>query len=201
MTIIYVVGVISGSLFHSVVNPCSPMVGAQGGIYALFGKNSSDSIYDINISHSAMNHYSNITYVTLGAGIIKLKRHKKYFGTKRKTFNLFLCIFILTLVVADLGNSIYFWVICDPSVKNTAISAHVGGLIGGLVTGFIVLNKFQESVGQQRMRLVVNSTYNVRILYLEKRMSIKRLRIMMFVMLPVAISTTPIFAIQTSLNF
>ena len=95
-----------------------------------------------------------ILTLTSGAGIIKLKRHKKYVGTKRKTFNLFLCIFILTLVVADLGNQIYFWVICDPTVKNTAISAHVGGLIGGLVTGFIVLNKFQESWGQRKMRLV-----------------------------------------------
>ena len=47
MTIIYVVGVISGSLFYSVVNPCNSMVGAQGGIYALLGKNSSDSIYHI----------------------------------------------------------------------------------------------------------------------------------------------------------
>ena len=42
MTLIYVVGVISGSLFHSVANPCIPLVGASGGIYALFGKNSSD---------------------------------------------------------------------------------------------------------------------------------------------------------------
>ena len=44
MTIIYVVGVISGSLFHSVANPCIPLVGASGGIYALFGKSSSDPI-------------------------------------------------------------------------------------------------------------------------------------------------------------
>ena len=103
-----------------------------------------------------LNHFKfpiiKILIWTSGAGIIKLKRHKKYVGHKRKTFNLFLCIFILTLVVADLGNQIYFWVICDPTVQNTAISAHVGGLIGGLVTGFIVLNKFQESWGQQRMR-------------------------------------------------
>ena len=47
MTIIYVVGVISGSLFSSVGNPCRPLVGATGGIYALFGKNSSDPIYHI----------------------------------------------------------------------------------------------------------------------------------------------------------
>ena len=62
--------------------------------------------------------------------------------------------FFLTLVVSDLGNQIYFWVICDPTVKNTAISAHFGGLIAGLVTGFIVLSKFQESWGQQKIRLV-----------------------------------------------
>ena len=40
MTIIYVVGVISFSLFSSVANPCKSMVGAEGGIYALIGKNS-----------------------------------------------------------------------------------------------------------------------------------------------------------------
>ena len=47
MTIIYVVGVISGSLFHSVANPCIPLVGASGGIYALFGKSSSDPRFQI----------------------------------------------------------------------------------------------------------------------------------------------------------
>ena len=47
MTIIYVVGVISASLFFSVANPCKPMIGAQGGIYALLSKNSSDPIYHI----------------------------------------------------------------------------------------------------------------------------------------------------------
>ena len=53
MTIIYVVGVISSSLFHSVANPCNSIVGGEGGIYALFGKSSSNPIYD-DISHSAM---------------------------------------------------------------------------------------------------------------------------------------------------
>ena len=47
MTIIYLVGVISGSLFHSVLNPCNSIVGGPVGIYALFGKNSSDPIYHI----------------------------------------------------------------------------------------------------------------------------------------------------------
>ena len=47
MTIIYVVGVISGSLFYSVWNPCRSLVGSVGGIYALLGKNSSDPIYHI----------------------------------------------------------------------------------------------------------------------------------------------------------
>jgi len=47
MTFIYVVGVISGSLFHSVANPCIPLVGASGGIYALFGKS-----FKVTLNHS-----------------------------------------------------------------------------------------------------------------------------------------------------
>ena len=47
MTIIYVVGVISGSLVHSVTNPCDSLATASVGTYTLFGKNSSDPVYDI----------------------------------------------------------------------------------------------------------------------------------------------------------
>ena len=35
--IIYVLGVALGALFHSVVNPCSPLCGSSGGCYALLG--------------------------------------------------------------------------------------------------------------------------------------------------------------------
>ena len=76
---------------------------------------------------------------------------------------MYLGIVILLMVVWDLGYTAYMWAICNPKGINTAYWARVGGLISGLVTGFIVLNKFQESVGQQRMRLVVYPTYNVRI--------------------------------------
>ena len=81
-----------------------------------------------------------------------MKRLKKFVCHKRKAFNYILWIFILSMVVSSIGNQIYSSAISDPTVKNTSIAVHVGGLIGGLATGFIVLNKFQESVGQQRMR-------------------------------------------------
>ena len=49
MTVIHSVGVISGSLFHSVTNPCVSAIGAQGGIYALFGKTSSHLIFNFSL--------------------------------------------------------------------------------------------------------------------------------------------------------
>ena len=58
MTLIYVVGVISGSLFHSVANPCIPLVGASGGIYALFGKSSRLEL--LVIQYLAFSRYKNL---------------------------------------------------------------------------------------------------------------------------------------------
>ena len=58
MTIIYVVGVISGSLFHSVASPCTTLAGASGGLYALIGKNSSDPI--LYWQYLAFSRYKNV---------------------------------------------------------------------------------------------------------------------------------------------
>ena len=58
----------------------------------------------------------------------------------------------LILALSDLGFSIYAWYICDTNVKKTAISAHMGGFVSGLAVGYLVLNKYQESWGQQMMR-------------------------------------------------
>ena len=123
MTFIYVIGVISGSLFHSVATPCTSLVGASGGIFAL-----------------------------LGAATIKIKRHNKYQGEHRRMFNLLLSGATFVLAATDLGFSIYAWWTCDKSVAKTAISAHVGGFVAGLAVGYIVLNKYQESWGQNKMR-------------------------------------------------
>ena len=123
LTFIYVIGVVSGSLFHSVVSPCASLVGASGGIFAL-----------------------------LGSGAIKLKRHRKYQGKCRQIVNLALSVGTLILALSDLGFSIYAWYNCDTNVKKTAISAHMGGFLSGLAVGYLVLNKFQESWGQQMMR-------------------------------------------------
>ena len=123
LSFIYVIGVISGSLFHSVVSPCASLVGASGGIFAL-----------------------------LGAAAVKIKRHGKYEGGCRKTCNLFLSFGTLILALTDLGFSIYAWWNCETDVAKTAISAHFGGFISGLAVGWIVLNKYQESWGQEMMR-------------------------------------------------
>lgn len=48
-TIIYVVGVISVSLFHSVTQPCLALIGPDGGISALIGKTACDFISFNNI--------------------------------------------------------------------------------------------------------------------------------------------------------
>jgi len=123
LSFIYVIGVISGSLFHSVVSPCASLVGASGGIFAL-----------------------------LGAAAVKIKRHGKYEGRCRRHCNLFLSLGTLVLALTDLGFSIYAWWNCDKDVAKTAISAHLGGFISGLAVGWIVLNKYQESWGQKMMR-------------------------------------------------
>lgn len=121
--IIYSLGVALGALFHSVVNPCTPLCGSSGGCYAL-----------------------------LGAGIIKFKRHYKYIGRIRRNCNFSTAAIILLLTAADLVYTLFNWFTCSPATNSTAISAHVGGLVAGLCVAYWALNKFQESWGQNIYR-------------------------------------------------
>ena len=114
---------ISGSLFHSVVSPCTTLFGASPGIFAL-----------------------------LGAAFVKIKLHTKYKGKRRRGFNLLLSIVTFLVAASDIGFSIHAWRTCDKAAQNTDIFADVGGLVAGLAVGYIVLNKYQESVGQAEMK-------------------------------------------------
>ena len=78
-----------------------------------------------------------------------MKRQRKYKGTCRKLCNLiptFLFLLVALLNLVDFYNWIYNWWYCGTTVTKTAHSAHFGGFMSGLATGWIVLNKFQESM-------------------------------------------------------
>jgi len=123
MAFIYSIGVASGALMHSVMDPVRSLCGASGGIYAI-----------------------------IGAAIMKSKRRKKYRGRLRRWFNNILSLLILILFASDITLAVKSYFECDPTVLGISVWAHVGGLISGLCVSYIVMNKFQEAVGQEVFR-------------------------------------------------
>ena len=123
LSIIYVIGVISGSLFHSVASPCEKLAGSSGGVFAL-----------------------------LGAGVVKIKRQRKYKGWCRELCNLVPSLLTLILALHNLGSAFHDWWNCETNGAKTAISAHLGGFTSGLAVGWVVLNKYQESWRQEKTR-------------------------------------------------
>ena len=83
---------------------------------------------------------------------MKIKRHNKYRGKPRRRCNSLLAVFIFVMTIFDLGSALYNYFSCSTSVSNTAISAHVGGLVSGLCVAYVVMNKYKESWGQEKMR-------------------------------------------------
>ncbi|XP_046547270.1 rhomboid-related protein 2-like isoform X1 [Haliotis rubra] len=111
--VVYLCGVIAGSLAHSVTDHSVALVGASGGVYALLGAH----LAAVATNWKEMNYKcceGNIARVLLSAPV-----------------RLFI---ILTLVVPDTSLAIYRRVTA-PEDQKVGVSAHIGGFLTGLLLG------------------------------------------------------------------
>ncbi|XP_046547424.1 rhomboid-related protein 2-like isoform X3 [Haliotis rubra] len=121
--VVYLCGVIAGSLAHSVTDHSVALVGASGGVYALLGAH----LAAVATNWKEMNYKcceGNIARVLLSAPV-----------------RLFI---ILTLVVPDTSLAIYRRVTA-PEDQKVGVSAHIGGfLTGESVAGYPVLKNIKK---------------------------------------------------------
>ncbi|XP_046647042.1 rhomboid-related protein 2-like [Daphnia pulicaria] len=106
--IIYVAGVIAGSLGTSVLDPTVYLAGASGGVYALL------------LAHLA----------------------SLILNWKEMEFAIWRLLFIVILVVVDVGTAIYYRYVENVDTK-VGYAAHLAGAIAGLLVGVNVLRNLQ----------------------------------------------------------
>ncbi|XP_050394389.1 rhomboid-related protein 2 isoform X1 [Patella vulgata] len=120
--IVYILGVIAGSLAHSCTDHYVGLVGASGGVYALLGAH----VAAIITNWREMNYEccsGSIKRILLSAPV-------------RLTV-------ILVLVLPDTGIAIYRR-ISAPDEFKVGVTAHIGGFLAGLLLGVPVLKNVQK---------------------------------------------------------
>ncbi|XP_071154383.1 rhomboid-related protein 1-like isoform X1 [Mytilus edulis] len=135
--LIYVLGVIAGSLAHSVTDVDVALAGASGGCYALIGAH----IASVIVNWKEMN------YQCTEGSLLR-----------------FLCsapirlTVLLVLSVGDTGLAIYRRYF-EEEVTKVGISAHIGGMIAGLLLGIPILKNVNILTWEKTLGYVTLSIY------------------------------------------
>lgn len=137
--VIYVLGVIAGSLAHSVTDHDVALAGASGGCYALIGAHMASVI----VNWKEMNYKcfeGSICRFLLSAPV-------------RLTL-------LLTFSILDTANAVYRRFFVEDAVK-IGIAAHIGGLLAGLLLGIPVLRNIKELPWEKTLGWVTLAIYLV----------------------------------------
>lgn len=162
IAMIYLAGVLAGSLGTSVFDSEVYLVGASGGVYALLAAHLAN----------VMLNYNNMQY-----GIIRIiaiflfgefllhfvsyfeKNYFKYFEDFLLTF-LYLLLLLIFLASCDVGFAIYSRYSDDnPSAPSVSYVAHLTGALAGLTIGLLVLKNFEQKLHEQFLWWVALGIY------------------------------------------
>ncbi|XP_041368691.1 rhomboid-related protein 2-like [Gigantopelta aegis] len=135
--ILYLLGVIAGSMAHSLTDHHVSLVGASGGVYALLGAH----IASVIVNWREMNYKcceGNIGRILLSAPVRLM--------------------IILVLVVPDTGLAIYRR-ISEPDNFKVGVTAHIGGFGAGLLLGVPILKNISRLPWETTLGWVTMAVY------------------------------------------
>ncbi|XP_029645252.1 rhomboid-related protein 2-like [Octopus sinensis] len=135
--LVYMLGVLAGSMAHSVTDRFSFLGGASGGCYALIGAH----LAAVIVNWKEMNYkcWDGSFLRMLLSAPVRL-------------------IVILTLVFTDTGSAIYRRYTTTGGTK-VGISAHIGGMLAGLLLGVPVMKNINELPWERTLGLVTAVIY------------------------------------------
>ncbi|XP_076440786.1 rhomboid-related protein 3-like [Babylonia areolata] len=130
-TIIYLTGVIAGSLAHSVVDPAVGLVGASGGGYAILGAHLAAVVTnwkEMNYKLCDQEEFDTRPCCALSRVLVSAPAR---------------LALVVLIVVPDTGLAIVRRVALDEDLR-VGVSAHVGGFLTGLFLGIPVLKNIKK---------------------------------------------------------
>lgn len=144
LMIVYFCGVIGGSLAHSVTDYNVNLAGASGGCYAIIGAHLASVIVNWKEMNYKCTECENPVRILLSAPL--------RLGV------------LLLLVTLDTVNAVYrrFY---DPDAGKVGISAHVGGLLTGLMLGITVMKNINILSWEKKVGWVTLSVYIATVIF------------------------------------
>ncbi|KAH8854197.1 Rhomboid-related protein 1 [Schistosoma japonicum] len=119
--LVYLLGVIAGSLAHSVSDPFVLLAGASGGCYALIGAHLASVILNWDLMQKG---WLKDPLKFISSGVVRLT-------------------IIMILAGSDTGLAIYARFTNSEELSKIGFTAHFGGLITGLLSGVVILRNFK----------------------------------------------------------
>uniref|UniRef100_A0A8C1C3W8 Rhomboid-related protein 3 n=2 Tax=Cyprinus carpio TaxID=7962 RepID=A0A8C1C3W8_CYPCA len=143
--LVYVCGVLAGSLAVSVADMTAPVVGSSGGVYALVSA-----------------HLANVVMTQ----IIKYLKYCKNWSGMKCQFKLFRMAMALVCMSVEFGRAVWlrFYPPAFPPCPNPSFVAHLGGVAVGLTLGIVVLQNYEQRLQEQSLFWIFFSVYTLFIL-------------------------------------
>ncbi|GAB1597857.1 rhomboid-related protein 2-like [Argonauta hians] len=137
--LVYILGVLAGSMAHSVTDRFSFLGGASGGCYALIGAH----LAAVIVNWKEMNYkcWEGSFWRMLLSAPVRLT-------------------VILTLVITDTGSAVYRRYTSTEGPK-VGISAHIGGMLAGLLLGVPVMKNINELPWERTLGIVTAVIYAI----------------------------------------
>ncbi|KAF3852263.1 hypothetical protein F7725_005618 [Dissostichus mawsoni] len=152
--LVYVCGVLAGSLAVSVTDMTAPVVGSSGGVYALVSA-----------------HLANVVMNWSGMKCqFKLFRMAMALVCKTKNKPCLHCVFSVSLcllsVSVEFGRAVWlrFYPPAFPPCPNPSFVAHLGGVMVGLTLGVVVLQNYEQRLQEQSLFWIFFCVYTLFVL-------------------------------------
>ncbi|PVD22469.1 hypothetical protein C0Q70_18283 [Pomacea canaliculata] len=144
--IVYLLGVIAGSLAHSVTDHAVGLVGASGGVYAILGAHVAAIVTNWReMNYKCMDQEELEDNTVKGIGRILCSAPVKL-------------AFLLFLVIPDTSLAVYRRIV-EPEAQKVGVTAHIGGFMAGLLLGIPVLKNITRHPWETTLGWVTLSVY------------------------------------------
>ncbi|KAH9500713.1 Rhomboid- protein 2, partial [Bulinus truncatus] len=144
--IVYLLGVIAGSLAHSISDHNVSLVGASGGVYALLGAHVAAIVINWKeMNYKCLDPDEMENNICCGIGRVLLSAPVRL-------------AIILLLVIPDTSVAIYRRV-TEPDQFKVGVTAHLGGFLAGLMLGIVILKNVNTLTWEKNLGWVTLAIY------------------------------------------
>ncbi|XP_049440353.1 rhomboid-related protein 2 isoform X1 [Epinephelus fuscoguttatus] len=138
---VYLAGVLAGSLASSIFDPLSALVGASGGVYALIGGYFMNAVVNFREMIPVLGVFRILAIVIFGMLSCMFPAYFVIFLTAVITLKI-----LFSPVATDFGFAFYRRFVSDDAGMKVSFVAHFAGIVAGMTIGYVFFSAYNKKL-------------------------------------------------------